>query len=148
MIFGMSTRKRCTGSLASLSKLSGIFAARVRAFPTRNLGVVCATDCRTYTISWNSTGSRRRLCEGCESLPQGKEMSMPEVWHLPINQAGWHLALGLQGLFRVRPDHIIPADSIRLYPGRLDAWRWFNPDGSLRPEFRDLPVHGGCLGLL
>jgi len=72
----------------------------------------------------------------------GVEMSQPEEWHLPINQAGWHLSLGPHGLFRVRPDHILSADSVRLYPGRFGAWRWFNPDGSLRPEFGDLPVLG------
>lgn len=69
-------------------------------------------------------------------------MNEPAEWHLTINQSDWHLALGPQGLFLVRPDHNLPADSVRLYPGRLGAWRWFNPDGSLRPEFRDLPVLG------
>lgn len=75
-------------------------------------------------------------------------MSEPAEWNLPINQSGWHLALGPGGLCRVRPHHTIPADCVRLYPGRLDGWRWFNPDGSLRPEYHDLPVYGGCLGLL
>ena len=63
-------------------------------------------------------------------------------WHLPLNQTGWHLALTASGLVKLRPHQPAPAESARLYPGMLQAWKWFLLDGSLRPEFDNLPVHG------
>lgn len=66
-----------------------------------------------------------------------------DEWHLPINQTGWHLALTLSGLLKIRPNQHAPTGSARLYPGMLHAWRWFDRDGNLRPEFEGLPVCEG-----
>jgi hypothetical protein len=63
-------------------------------------------------------------------------------WHLPLNQTGWHLALTESGLFKLRPNQPAPTCRARFYPGMLQSWKWFLPDGSLRPEFDNLPVHG------
>lgn len=65
-----------------------------------------------------------------------------DIWHLPINQAGWHLALTDSGLFRVRSSDPVPEGAVRLYPGMLHAWRWFERDGELRPEFEGRPMWG------
>jgi hypothetical protein len=64
----------------------------------------------------------------------------PNEWHLSMNQTGWHLALTTDGLVKLRPHQSAPHDSARLYPGMLGAWKWFTQDGSLRPEYQDLPV--------
>ena len=50
-------------------------------------------------------------------------------WHLPLNQTGWHLALTASGLVKLRPHQPAPAGSARLYPGMLQAWKWFLLDG-------------------
>ena len=62
-------------------------------------------------------------------------------WHLPLNQTGWHLALTASGLVKLRPHQPAPADSARLYPGMLGAWKWFTKEGQLRPEYQELPVY-------
>jgi len=67
-----------------------------------------------------------------------------EVWHLPINQIGYHLALTEAGLFRIHPTDPVPEGAVRLYPGMLHAWRWFERDGGLRPEFAGRPVWGSA----
>ena len=67
----------------------------------------------------------------------------PQQWHLPINQTGWHLALTSTGLLKIRPHTPVPEGAARLYPGMLNAWRWFTEDGGLRPEFEDRAVYEG-----
>jgi hypothetical protein len=69
----------------------------------------------------------------------------PGEWHLPINQTGWHLALTSTGLVKLRPKTPVPEGSVRLYPGMLNAWRWFTKDGALRPEFEGRPVYEGMV---
>ena len=67
----------------------------------------------------------------------------PKEWRLAINTTGWHLALTSTGLFRLRPHTPVPEGAARLYPGMLNAWRWFLKDGRLRPEFVGLAVFEG-----
>jgi len=67
----------------------------------------------------------------------------PEEWHLPLNYGEWHLMVTNEGVFRVKPTTTILRESVRLYPGRLHAWHFFNPDGSLRPEYAGAPVFEG-----